>query len=79
MKIQCMKCGQPTQCPAIDQPHVVNLPACSVITIQHAEPFPCEHCGTVLAPGVVQAQMAFAGYPVAPKQHPKILVVPGRG
>lgn len=78
MKLHCGHCKQVTDAPDVGEPHVVNLPASSVIVVEHPEQSVCESCGTLIAPQIVRVQLMLAGFPVAPKKEKSLLVIPGR-
>lgn len=78
MTITCTACGKPTSAPPIEKPHIVNLPACSVVTVQHPDVFTCEHCGAQLAHAVAHVNLQIVGVAVPPKKQQNIILVPGR-
>ena len=79
MKILCMGCERNTDAPNLTPPVPVNLPAVSMVIVQHPEQFACQHCGAVLTVGIANAQFSLVGA-VVPKQAEKpVIIVPGRG
>lgn len=78
MTVNCAACGKATITPAMDQPHVLNMPACSVVTLQHPETFACEHCGAQLVAAVARVNLNIIGVPAPPKKQPNLIIAPGR-
>lgn len=78
MTVNCGACGKSTAMPPIEKPHVANLPACSVVTVQHPDFFVCEYCGAQLAAAVAHVNLQIVGVPVPPKTQQNLIVVPGR-
>jgi hypothetical protein len=79
MQVMCAGCKQQVEINEVKPPQVFNLPAVSLLVLEHAEQPYCANCRAPVTVQVVGlAGLQLVAVPVAPEAQKKLIVVPGR-
>lgn len=79
MQVICAKCNQPTDARIqLRPPQTINLPAVSVVIMEHPEQFACDKCGAILVPGIAKANLVLVSVAVPKPAEKPVIVIPGR-
>jgi hypothetical protein len=76
MKINCTKCGQPVDMPAVPQPQTMNTSGASLILLEHPKPGFCLTCKVQVAIVLQSATLNLVAAPVVTAKEPPLIVAP---
>lgn len=77
MILKCPGCGQRIDAPTLPNPHIENLPSCTVVIFEHPKPMACA-CGAEFLPFITAVRSCdVTARKVVRRDAPRI-VVPGR-
>ena len=75
----CQSCGKMVQLPDPPMPRIMNLPAASVVVLEHPETAKCGNCGLIVGVGISSIEgVSLTAIPLPGQAKPEpLIIMPG--